>query len=48
MTANSAMILLYWDIGCIILGRQQHSGWGAKITDQTDTQNCIFNWKHSR
>ncbi|MFL6601588.1 MAG: DUF1016 N-terminal domain-containing protein [Steroidobacteraceae bacterium] len=29
MTANSAMVLLYWDIGHMILERQQHSGWGA-------------------
>ena len=34
MTANSAMVLLYWDIGHMILERQQHSGWGAKIIDR--------------
>ncbi|HEY0340110.1 MAG TPA: DUF1016 N-terminal domain-containing protein, partial [Steroidobacteraceae bacterium] len=34
MTANSAMVLLYWDIGYLILERQQHSGWGAKIIDR--------------
>jgi len=34
MAANSAMVLLYWDIGHIILERQQHSGWGAKIIDR--------------
>jgi predicted nuclease of restriction endonuclease-like (RecB) superfamily len=34
MTANSAMVLLYWDIGHMILERQQQSGWGAKIIDR--------------
>jgi len=34
MTANSAMVLLYWDIGRLILERQQHSGWGARIIDR--------------
>jgi len=34
LAANSAMVLLYWDIGRMILGRQQHSGWGAKIIDR--------------
>lgn len=34
MTANAAMVLLYWDIGCAILDRQQHEGWGAKVIDR--------------
>ena len=34
LAANSAMVLLYWDIGRMILERQQHSGWGAKIIDR--------------
>lgn len=34
LAANSAMVLLYWDIGRMILGRQQDSGWGAKIIDR--------------
>jgi len=34
MMANSGMVLLYWDIGRMILERQQHSGWGAKIVDR--------------
>jgi predicted nuclease of restriction endonuclease-like (RecB) superfamily len=34
LTANSAMVLLYWDIGRLILERQQHSGWGAKVIDR--------------
>ena len=34
LAANSAMVLLYWDIGHVILGRQNQSGWGAKIIDR--------------
>jgi predicted nuclease of restriction endonuclease-like (RecB) superfamily len=34
MTANAAMVLLYWDIGCAILGRQQREGWGARVIDR--------------
>jgi predicted nuclease of restriction endonuclease-like (RecB) superfamily len=34
MTANSAMVLLYWDIGQLILDRQEHEGWGAKVIDR--------------
>ena len=34
MSANSAMVLLYWDIGKTILERQQQQGWGAKIIDR--------------
>ena len=34
MTANSAMILLYWDIGRLILDRQERQGWGAKVIDR--------------
>jgi len=33
LAVNSAMVLLYWDIGHVILQRQQDSGWGAKIID---------------
>ena len=32
--ANAAMILLYWDIGRIILERQDREGWGAKVIDR--------------
>jgi predicted nuclease of restriction endonuclease-like (RecB) superfamily len=31
MAANSAMVLLYWDIGRLILERQEREGWGAKV-----------------
>jgi predicted nuclease of restriction endonuclease-like (RecB) superfamily len=34
LAANSAMVLLYWDIGGIILQRQSRSGWGAKVIDR--------------
>ncbi|RJQ50842.1 MAG: DUF1016 family protein [Desulfobacteraceae bacterium] len=34
MAANSAMVLLYWDIGNTILERQQQEGWGAKVIDR--------------
>ena len=34
MAANSAMVMLYWDIGRLILERQEHEGWGAKIIDR--------------
>lgn len=34
MAANSAMVLLYWDIGTLILRRQGDAGWGAKVIDR--------------
>jgi len=34
MAANSAMVILYWDIGRLILDRQEHEGWGAKVIDR--------------
>lgn len=34
MSANSAMVLLYWDIGRMILDRQEREGWGAKVIDR--------------
>lgn len=34
LAANSTMILLYWDIGQMILKRQYQAGWGAKIIDR--------------
>ena len=34
LAANSAMVLLYWDIGKTILNRQETQGWGAKIIDR--------------
>ena len=34
LSANTAMILLYWDIGQSILERQNCEGWGAKVIDR--------------
>ena len=34
LAANSAMVLLYWDIGRMILDRQERAGWGAKVIDR--------------
>jgi len=34
LSANSAMVMLYWDIGRFILDRQDRSGWGAKVIDR--------------
>ena len=34
LSANAAMILLYWDIGRTILDRQERAGWGAKVIDR--------------
>ena len=28
LAANAAMVLLYWDIGRMILERQDRAGWG--------------------
>ncbi len=37
VTANSAMVLLYWDIGQVILQRQAAQGWGAKVIERLAT-----------
>lgn len=34
LAANSAMALLYWDIGRSILSRQESEGWGARVIDR--------------
>jgi len=34
LSANSAMVLLYWDVGRMILLRQERAGWGAKVIDR--------------
>lgn len=34
LSANLAMVLLYWDIGQMILERQDRVGWGAKVIDR--------------
>ena len=41
LAANSELLALYWDIGRMILHRQQAEGWGAKVIDRLsrDLQN---------
>lgn len=34
LTANAAMVLMYWDIGQSILERQRREGWGARVIDR--------------
>ena len=34
MAANTALVLLYWEIGHIILQRQKQEGWGARVIDR--------------
>ena len=34
LTANSALVLLYWEIGRTILERQRRAGWGAGVIDR--------------
>lgn len=34
LAANAAMVLLYWDIGRLILERQKLEGWGTKVIDR--------------
>lgn len=34
LSANTAITLLYWDIGKCILEKQKTQGWGAKIIDR--------------
>ena len=34
LNANSALVLMYWDIGALILEKQKTEGWGAKVIDR--------------
>lgn len=34
LSANAALILMYWDIGHDILRKQEQAGWGAKVIDR--------------
>ncbi len=34
VSVNTALILLYWEIGIVILQRQASEGWGAKVIDR--------------
>lgn len=40
LSANEAMVLLYWDIGKEILERQQQEGWGAKVIERLSSDLC--------
>ena len=40
LTANVAMVMLYWDIGRMILDRQERAGWGAKVIDRL-AADCV-------
>ena len=33
-SANSVLVMMYWDIGSLILEKQQSQGWGAKVVDR--------------
>jgi predicted nuclease of restriction endonuclease-like (RecB) superfamily len=34
LAANQELVVLYWDIGRLILARQKKEGWGAKVIDR--------------
>src|SRR3990170_1760219 len=34
LAPNSAMVLLYWNIGRMVLDRKQREGWGARVIDR--------------
>jgi predicted nuclease of restriction endonuclease-like (RecB) superfamily len=34
LSANAAMIQMYWGVGHVILERQAKEGWGAKVIDR--------------
>ncbi|MBM4297403.1 MAG: DUF1016 domain-containing protein [Deltaproteobacteria bacterium] len=38
MSANSVMMLLYCDIGRMILDRQEREGWGTRVIDRLSTE----------
>lgn len=40
MAANSALVTLYWELGGLILERQQREGWGARIIDRLSADLC--------
>lgn len=47
LSSNSAMVLLYWDIGKRILDKQDQEGWGTKIIDRLalDLRNAFPDMK---
>ena len=34
LSANRELVLLYWEIGRMILERQRKEGWGSKVIDR--------------
>jgi DUF1016 N-terminal domain len=34
LAVSRELVLLYWQIGCQILGRQKSEGWGTKVVEQ--------------
>lgn len=34
LSANAALVMMYWDIGISILQKQDNEGWGAKVIDR--------------
>lgn len=37
ISANSVLVLMYWNIGTSILEKQKSAGWGAKVIDRLST-----------
>jgi predicted nuclease of restriction endonuclease-like (RecB) superfamily len=37
LSANAAMVMAYWEVGRIILGRQEKEGWGTRVIDRLST-----------
>ncbi len=42
---NKELIQLYWDIGRMIVEKQQHLGWGKSVVEQLskDIRRCCIN-----
>src|SRR5690349_8304236 len=34
LSANAELVLMYWDIGQVILEKQEKEGWGARVIDR--------------
>ncbi len=41
LAASSALVSLYWDIGRVLLARQERAGWGAKVIDRLATDLAV-------
>ena len=40
VAANAAMVMLYRDVGGLILERQEREGWGARVIDRLSADLC--------